>query len=90
MTFYVGMYAQLGVAVQLRFWFHRPSNQPSTLFLRIEEEKNDKDNTKEDIQSLRGNFETLRMDHDSFQTSAEREKNDIHNKFKILEVSVII
>lgn len=57
---------------------------------RIEEEKNDKDNTKEDIQSLRGNFETLRMDHDSFQTSAEREKNDISNKFKTLEVSVII
>ena len=55
---------------------------------KIEEEKND--NTKADIQSLRGNLETLRMDHDSFQTSAELEKNDILKEIKTLEVSVII
>ena len=58
---------------------------------RLEKEKNDKDtNTNTDIQSLRGNLDTLRMDHDSFQTSAEREKNDIHSKIKTLEVSAII
>ena len=56
----------------------------------IEEENTNKDNTKKDIQSLRGNLETLRMDHDSFQTSAEREKNGIHKKIKMLEVSAII
>ena len=58
---------------------------------RLEKEKNDKDtNTNTDIQSLRGNLDTLRMDHDSFQTSAEREKNDIKSKIKTLEVSAII
>ena len=57
---------------------------------RLEKERNDKDNANTDIQSLRGNLDTLRMDHDSFQTSAEREKNDIHSKIKTLEVSALI
>jgi hypothetical protein len=42
------------------------------LLKRIEEEKND--NAKADIQSLRGKVETLRMDHDSYWTTEEREK----------------
>ena len=54
------------------------------LLKRIEEEKNDND--KADIRFLRGNLETLRMDHDSFRTSAEREKKDIHQKMETLEV----
>ena len=54
------------------------------LLQRIEEEKNDND--KADIRSLRGNLETLRMDHDAFWTSAEREKKDIHQKIQTLEV----
>ena len=54
------------------------------LLQRIEEEKNDND--KADIRSLRGNLETLRMDHDAFWTSAEREKKDIHQKIETLEV----
>ena len=54
------------------------------LLKRIEEEKND--NVKADIRFLRGNLETLRMDHDSFLTSAEREKKDIHQKIQTLEV----
>ena len=54
------------------------------LLKRIEEEKND--NVKADIRFLRGNLETLRMDHDSFLTSVEREKKDIHQKIQTLEV----
>ena len=54
------------------------------LLKRIEEEKNDND--KADIRFLRGNLETLRMDHDSFLTSVEREKKDIHQKIQTLEV----
>ena len=54
------------------------------LLKRIKEEKNDND--KADIRILRGNLETLRMDHDTFWTSAEREKKDIHQKIQTLEV----
>jgi hypothetical protein len=54
------------------------------LLKRIKEEKND--NAKADIQSLRGKVETLRMDHDSYWTTEEREKKDIHQKIKTLEV----
>ena len=59
-------------------------NDSQGLLQRIEEEKNDND--KADIRSLRGNLETLRMDHDAFWTSAEREKKDIHQKIETLEV----
>ena len=42
------------------------------LLKRIEEENND--NANADIQSLKGKVETLRMDHDSYWTTEEREK----------------
>ena len=50
------------------------------LLKRIEEEKND--NAKADIQALRGKVET----HDSYWTTEEREKKDIRQTIKTLEV----
>ena len=54
------------------------------LLQRIEEENND--NANADFQSLKSKVETLRMDHDSYLTTEEREKNNIHQKIKTLEV----
>ena len=54
------------------------------LLKRIEEENND--NANANIQSLKSKVETLRMDHDSYWTTEEREKKDIHQKIKTLEV----
>merc|ERR1711971_347109 len=44
---------------------------------------------KSEIESLRGDHETLRKDHDAFQTSAERENDMRRNEIKSLEEKML-
>ena len=44
---------------------------------------------KSEIESLRGDHETLRKDHDAFQTSAERENDLRRNEIKSLEEKML-
>lgn len=53
------------------------------MLARIEEEKDDKHT---EVQSLKGNHETLRQDHDSFKTSAAQERTLMQNQIQSLEV----
>ena len=44
---------------------------------------------KSEIESLRGDHETLRKDHDAFQSSAERENDLRRNEIKSLEEKML-
>ena len=44
---------------------------------------------KSEIESLRGDHETLRKDHDAFQNSAERENDLRRNEIKSLEEKML-
>ena len=45
---------------------------------------------KSEIESLRGDHETLRKDHDAFQNSAERENDLRRNEIKSLEEKMLM